>query len=180
MELFSASGGKGGMRLVIVGSARCVWDDLEKLWPVTDDVMAINDLIMHYPEKLTHAYSNDFEMLNKWVDARRPMAKQLDEKLRKHCCFPCEGAEKWDIKVQGNSGICAVYVGQALGYEEIVLCGVPQDDTGHYFDPPWVKTNYGKSTRKRPGSDQIRYWSNVKGKVYSMSGRTKEVLGDGS
>ena len=167
------------MKLIIVGSARCVWDDLEKLLPITDDVMCINDTIMHYPWKMDHAYSNDPVMLPKWIAARRPENKALDGKVRLHCCFPCEGAEKRDIKVQGNSGICAVYAALDIGYDEIILCGVPQDDSGHYFDPPWKKTNYGKSTRKRPGSDQIRYWSNpaLKGKVFSVSGRTAEVLG---
>lgn len=43
--------------LVIAGSARCVWDDLEMIWPIDCDVMAVNDMTMHYPEKLTYAYN---------------------------------------------------------------------------------------------------------------------------
>jgi len=171
------------MKLVIVGSARCVWDDLEKIWPIDCDVMAVNDMISYYPESLTYAYSNDFEMLMNWVNARRPPFQSKDKNLSAHCCFPCHSAKKWDIKVHGNSGLCAVYVALQMGYDDITLCGIPQDNTGHFFDAPWERTNYENSSgRKRPGSDQIRYWSSAaenvfKGRVKSMSGRTSELLG---
>lgn len=174
----------GNNRLVIVGSGRCVWDDLEQLLPVTCDVMAVNDMIMHYPDKLTHAYSNDFDMLNNWVAARRPMFKQLDGKVRTHCCFPCPGAEIHNVKGHGSSGLNAIYVGLELGYDEIIVCGVPLDNNGHYFDAPWIRTNFENEipTKKRPGADQIRFWSRAKetvfkGKVFSMSGRTGDLLG---
>ena len=172
------------MRLVIVGSSRCVWDDLEQLLPVTCDVMAVNDMIMHYPGKLAHAYSNDFDMLNNWVAARRPMFKQLDGKVRAHCCFPCSGAEIHNVKGHGSSGLNAIYVGLELGYDHITVCGVPLDNNGHYFDAPWIRTNFENEipTRNRPGADQIRFWSRAKetvfkGKVFSMSGRTGDLLG---
>jgi len=171
------------MKLIIVGSARCVWDDLEKLLPIECDVMAINDMIMHYPYKIDHAYSNDFDMLNEWVAARRPMQKKLDGKVRKHCCFPCKDAEIHNVKAHGSSGLNAIYVGLELGYDEIIVCGVPLDNSGHYFDPSWVRTNFENEipNKKRHGADQIRFWSSAAekwgGKVKSMSGRTRDILG---
>lgn len=167
------------MKLIIVGSGRNVWDDLEKLWPVDCDVMAVNDSIMHYPENLRYAYSNDFEMLPKWVEARRPTFKQKDTNLEMHCCFPCKGAKVHEVGIHANSGLCAAVVSLELGYNEIILCGIPQDNEGHYFDAPWERTNYENSVGRRFSPDHIRYWSNpmFKNKVFSMSGRTREALG---
>jgi len=172
------------VRLIIVGSGRCVWDDLEKLLPIECDVMAVNDAIMHYPYKLTHAYSIDNSMLNEWVAARRPWYKKLDGVVRKHCLFKCPGAEKQELKVHANSGLNSVYCALDLGYTEIVVCGVPLDNSGHYWGAHWEKSNYEEEdkTRKRPRSDQIMLWKEAKatvfeGRVFSMSGRTRDILG---
>jgi len=155
------------MRLIIVGSGRCVWDDLEQLLPIECDVMAVNDAIMHYPYKLTHAYSIDNSMLNEWVAARRPWHKKLDGLVRKHCMFKCPNAERQILKVHANSGINAIHRGLDLGYTEIIVCGVPVDNSGHYFDPPWIETNYDKE------KDHLHYCHapEFEGKVYFMSGR---------
>jgi len=150
------------MRLIIVGSGRCVWDDLD-LIPIDSDVMAVNDMIMHFPFKLTHAYSVDQYMLNAWVQARRPEYKKRDGKIRLHCPFPCENAELQDLKVQANSGINAIYCALDLGYTDIKVCGVPLSSEGHYFDPPWVKTPYETT-------DHLQY-CNFDERVEFMSGR---------
>jgi hypothetical protein len=134
------------MRLLIVGSGRCVWKDLEKLGfpdsPLEADVMAVNDMIMHYPYHLTHAYSLNKKMLDKWVEARRPAYSHL----RKHCPKRSSSAERHNREIPAkSSGVNAVYCGLDLGYSEIVVCGVPLDNTGHYFDPPWIKTAFDRS-----------------------------------
>ena len=60
--------------LLIVGSGRCVWQDLAQLGASAKsyDVMAINDAIMHVNLPLKHAVSNDAPMLPNWIAARRP------------------------------------------------------------------------------------------------------------
>jgi hypothetical protein len=62
-----------------------------------------------------------------------------------------------------------------LGYEEIVLAGIPMDNAGHYFDPPWVATDLADSavaTVWREARDRV-----FDGRVKSLSGNTRDWLG---
>jgi hypothetical protein len=68
-------------------------------------------------------------------------------------------------------------VGLALGYDKIILAGVPIDGTGHFFDPP------GKVVNQFLGTNIKEEWNNAnrnyfKGRVKSLSGRTREWLGE--
>lgn len=168
--------------LVIVGSARCVWEDLSKINFRSHDVMCLNDMIMHFPGELSHVYSNDHRWLPKWLEARRPRyVKDFQKTPVVHTCQTGASTMKvWPWPGHGSSGLNACYTGLALGYERIILCGIPLDDSGHYFDPPWVKTNFNKEVPEKNG--EPRYWENAAkqyfdGKVKSMSGRTKDLLG---
>jgi len=180
--------------LIICGGGRTVWSDLGRIpdWNQHHS-MAVNDAIMYFPGRLDHAYSNDCiingindRMLLRWYAARRPENRQQDTGTKLHSCFGhgVEGVRHWDIKGHGTSGLNAVYVGLGLGYQRIILCGIPLDNEGHFFDPPWKRTNFNREVpTKRAGPNQLRFWSAAKerdfnGKVFSMSGRTKELLGE--
>ena len=68
-------------------------------------------------------------------------------------------------------------IGLALGYNKIILAGVPLDGSGHFFDPP------DKETKQFSGQniDLEWKWANdkyIKGRVKSLSGRTKEWFGE--
>lgn len=168
--------------LLIVGSARCVWKDLERYsndgtYYRVPDVMCLNDMIMHFPGRVIHAYSNDYQRLPKWIQARRPrFVKDLSESILAHSCY---GPNSWPWPGTGSSGLNACYTGLALGYDSITLAGVPLTDEGHYFDPPWKRTNF---TKEVPDKDGIKYWNTGKqifnGRVKSLSGRTKDLLGE--
>ena len=74
----------------------------------------------------------------------------------------------------------AVYTALALGYDEIILCGVPLDDSHHYFDPDWRKCSFTKQVPLK-GNGQIKYWADAQakvfqGKVTARSGRLTEIL----
>lgn len=160
--------------LLIIGGGRCVWDDLARVdHSIERDVMCVNDIIMHYPGDIDHVYSNDNRMLPKWVAARRPrFAIEAQKTPILHSCNSLADGVVWPFPAHGTSGLGAVYVGLALGYTDIVLCGIPMDGSGHYFDPPGGKTNY---------SGGMRYWRNsvpvFNGMVRSMSGLTRDLLG---
>jgi len=168
--------------LLIVGSGRNVWNELD--YPVYEgyyrvpDVMCINDMIMHFPGKITHAYSNDYKMLPHWVSARRPRYKKdLGENIHQHSCYGAK--HNWPWPGHGSSGLNAIYTGLALGYDSITVAGVPLDDSGHYWEPEWCTTNFTREVPDRDG--EIKYWSNAarnifQGKVKSLSGRTKEII----
>ena len=162
--------------LIIAGSARCVWEDIEKLnkGSYDADVMTVNDMVMHYPNRVRHAYSNSVKELSIWSQARR---KNLNQDVTKHSCN--EGETFWPFPGHGTSSLNACYVGLAMGYDSIILAGIPLDNTGHYFDPPWVKSNF---EREVPNKDGLRWWKSAnenifRGKVKSLSGRTRELLG---
>ena len=133
--------------------------------------MCVNDIIMHYPGEINHAYSNDNRWLNKWVEARRPRYVMEQIKPALHSCNQGDGITVWPFPGHGTSGLGAVYVGLGMGYDEIILCGIPMDGSGHYFDPPSKTTNYVSG---------MRFWQNlpkISRNVKSMSGNTKELLG---
>lgn len=180
--------GKFSGKLVIVAGGGCVWDDLKRLncrggidnngWTV----MTVNDVTAHYPGKITHVYSNDHRMLPFWIGARRPQYTRAYGPIPYvHSCRV--GAKNnWPWPGHGTSALGATYTGLAMGYDEIVLCGVPLDDSPNYFSPDWEPRNF---TREVPEKDNgtMAYWHQAakacfRGRVKSMSGRTKELLGD--
>jgi len=179
--------GKFAGPLLLIGTARCVWDDLEPYRNTTTPAMCINDIGMHYYGRLVHWYSNDHKMLQYWVPARRPRYKEADaqrgDRQYVHSCNEGGGGKyHWPWPGHGTSSLNACYTALALGYEQIILCGVPLSDGGHYFDPPWVKTNFENEVKKDPVYGESRFWLNARdlifdGKVKSMSGRTQEMLG---
>lgn len=147
--------------------------------------MTINDITMHFPIKVKHAYSNDKKMLPKWVEARRPRLRAtVDENRRilQHSCN--EGVEyKWPFPGHGSSGLNACYVGLGMGYEELILIGIPLDNSGHYWEAPWLESRFLREVPPGRNPDEPRYWENAArkifdGRVKSMSGRTRELLGE--
>jgi hypothetical protein len=182
------------LKLIIVGSGRCVWDDLEQLHKfrtkeITDDVMCINDMIMFYPGDITHCVSCDAPMLPKWWAARRPPYKSQFSKVpRFHTVNNYQGVkgvETWEFQGAGTSGLLACKVGLELGYDEIILCGVPIDNDGHFWEAPWGKTNFQREIADSKGNirgDGRKYWTRARdtyfeGRVTSMSGNTRKILG---
>lgn len=183
-DQFPDIAGKFSGLLIVVASAACVWKDLEAAGMAKNHdahihVMAVNDMLMHYPGKVTHAYSNDHRWLPKWIAARREQLIRAYGGIDYvHTCH--HGAKySWPWPGHGTSSLNAVYTGLALGYDEIWICGAPMDNGPHYFDAPWAETNFG-NLKREDGS--LPYWTNAarsifEGRVKSFSGRTREVLG---
>lgn len=164
--------------LIILGSGRCVWDDLAiavRLCPDGYDVMAINDVGMHYPHYLRYWYSNDGGMLARWAAARRPAYPPCGGLWTNGAggVVP-EGVGVVDL-VGGNSGVNAALLGVRLGYCDILLCGIPLDASGWYFSPPWVNSSYDNEC-------ELDEWARrrvvFKGIVRSISGRIGSILED--
>jgi len=174
--------------LVVCAGGACIWEDLKKVpgfvedkWDQNFDFMAVNDIGMHLPYKLSHWYSND-AWLAKWGKARRPRFSRegrlfnsyQDETILFHSYTKVEGAIEWGWPGGGTSSLNATLTGLGLGYQKIYLCGVPLDDSPHYFDPFWTRCNFSRS-------GGLREWQNARdnlfgGKVESMSGNTKRIL----
>ena len=173
--------------LLVMGTGRCLWDDVDSFVGIANptdpasgwDVRTVNDAVMYVPFPVDHAYSHDDEQLVHWIAGRRRRYQaQYDLDIRAHTVTPVktEGVEEWPFPNTGTSGLGAAYVACALGYKQIVLLGLPLDDAGHFYDPPWVKTNFSREENERRW---IRARNDIfDGRVKSVSGRTKEILGE--
>jgi len=206
-ELFSGYGGQAfplpkiageykGKKLAVCGDAACVWTDLELLGCRNDtnrgsvaslefDFLTINKLVEVFPGKIEHCYSNEAMLLRKFIAARRSeYTREFGEPKHSHSCT--EGAaHRWPWGGHGTSALGAVLVGLGLGYEKIVLCGVPLDDGPHNGEPYWRKCRFqaseAASSKNAPWKPEMHWQraidSAFEGRVKSMSGRTKFWLG---
>ncbi len=170
---------------VVMGCGRTIWDDLARIKDLDRiGVIAINNMILHYKGRVHHGVSMHPEEPNLWRSLR-PYYQGEESHVTTHGYRKHEkmGLSECDY-VWGNiegagggtSGILAVMIGLALGYDEIILAGVPLDNDGHFYDPPSLKLNIFNS-------DFLKMeWTNTannyfQGRVKSMSGWTREFLG---
>ncbi len=182
--------GKYSGECLIVAGARCVWDDLEE-WTPHGDVMVINDIGMHLPMEVAHWWSNHHENLPSWLQIRRGgrlwVLNRKDPKpVKLHSLNKMKYS--WPWPGHGTSSLNAIYTAIALGYDRIVLAGIPLDNNGHYFDPPTGHRlqgdfNWSHFTQEVPDRNgEPRFWKDAakdifQGQVKSLSGRTRELLG---
>jgi len=169
--------------LVILGGAACVWDDLLLFnntlgLQLRPDYMAVNDIGQYWQNPLAHWVTLHPEYMPGWMrfrlghyygDGRKPIV---------HSARPDPGVDvHWDVPTSGGtSGLFGCLVALALGYEKIILVGMPMDNSHHFFDPPWQSNaSFEDNPNKLEwigAKDRI-----FKDKVRSMSGRTRQWLG---
>lgn len=171
---------------VVMGCGRCVWDDLARFDPDREkaDVIAINNMILHWQRRVHHGVSLHSEEPNLWR-ALRPFYQCETSHVVTHSWknhekpWPYSECDyTWDLELSkgGSSGLLAVMIGLALGYDRIILAGVPMDGSGHFYDPQDV------ITRQFTGSNIKLEWhwatKYFQGRVKSLSGQTREWLGE--
>ena len=178
-------------RAIILGGAECVWGDLAALERMTGTwdglVIAVNDVGVHWTRRLDHWVSLHPEKLvrrdpghpKKW-----PWVRQ-----RAHHGHP-NGYETWTRNTKriavdhripawpgGSSGLLAVNVAAALHCDRVVLVGVPMDKQPHFRES-------GVHVRGRNWNPNAHWkkWlaheGDLRGWVRSMSGRTRDLLGE--
>lgn len=171
---------------VIMGCGRTVWDDLARFDPVKEkaEVIAINNMILHWKARVHHGISLHPEEPNLWRALRYYYQCEgshvVTHSYRKHGkeCPLTECDIIWDIELSkgGSSGLFAVMVGLGLGYDRIILAGVPMDGGGHFYDP--VATNTPQFTGQNIDLEWKWAGKYFNGRVRSLSGRTREWLGE--
>jgi hypothetical protein len=177
--------GKSYGNLLILGGAKCVWDDYLEARDLMGKgnywIMCVNDIGAQFKaEPILHAVS----LHKRNLPAIRLMRKEKSmlEHVITHCHKPGPEVQLvWKLdNVGGTSGMFATKIAVLLGYKKIIICGVPIDNSGHYFDP--LNINDNRSTTFN-NSSQIASWrefstlKTVKQRVRSMSGKTKAYLG---
>lgn len=177
---------------VVLGGARCIWDDCAKIDFAKVEVIAVNDMIMHHKGRVHHGVSLHPEEAPLWRQLRwtnqceeshvtthsHRLPENNDNLPPQEFKTRCGLDYLWVIEGGrgGSSGLFAAMIGLALGYDKIVLAGIPLDGTGHFFDPP------GKVVNQFLGGNIKEEWLNAnanyfKGRVKSLSGQTKDWLG---
>lgn len=175
--------GRHAGALLVLGGAACVWADYARVRPWSGDILAVNDIGSHLHDRIAYWATLHPEYLPGWLDYRRRhcFGEGHLPLTFSHRAHPSV-AHAWDLPVAagGTSGLYGALVGLLLGYERVVLAGVPMDGTPHYFDPPAdVIAGYGTDTLDRAVAMQ---WEQARdlffaGRVTSLSGRTADWLG---
>ncbi len=135
------------------------------------DVLAVNDMIAEFPFRIKHAVSVHPTRLPGWLNQRCYRKYNLPATVWSNG----QGNGVSNIipdEWRGSSGMYAVKVGLEIGYNKIILCGVPmQADAGHYVrKQPWNQCEWFIDK-------WARYCPQFADKVCSMSGYTRELLG---
>ena len=166
------------MRALIVGGAASVWRDLARIEAVTGPwpgvVVAVNDIMADLP-RLDHVATlhprTEKGKLAAWEERRRTRGYPMTYTAWSHAK---EGADArltgWS---DGSSGLLAVGVAlDGLGCEEVVLCGTRLDAQRNAF-----RDEAGWQQYRRYRRGWLRKMEVMRGKVWSMSGWTREQLG---
>ena len=190
-EIPSIAGRYKGKKLVICGDASCVWGDLERFGCKVSQgrglvfkngwhFMTVNKLVECFPGNIEHCYSNEGDRLKLFVEARRNEYRaefsgpeHLHARRGVKWCWPWRG--------NGSSALGACLTSVHLGYDEIVLAGVPLDNSPHNGEPPWRRCTFEQDCTTSGGGPHLAWKEAIKtfgGKVKSLSGQTREWLGE--
>lgn len=182
---------------IVIGGASCVWRDLEearKLFPDAD-LIAVNDIGTEIKDPLRAWVSlHGWELLRIWMPMRAAKGYLLaeetysgldagDQKNVRDYITHCVEAKFDGQEHGGSSGLFGVKIALVdLGYDQVVCAGIPMIDAPHYF--AGHPTDIAVDGNNPVWTSATSYWvgwfeamPHLKGKVFSMSGWTREQLG---
>ncbi len=166
--------GQAAGPLLVCGSGRGLHDDAARV-PAAVPTLAVNLAALCVRRTVLHLASLHADLLRHFLAIRR---HQQPGHIHTHAVrLDADVESLWDFEGQPPcSGLFGALVGLAMGYAPVILAGVPEDDGGHFYDPPGSAGDYVTG-----GNDQSWLWhrDNVfAGRVRSFSGRTRDWLGD--
>ena len=168
--------------MLILGGGRGVWEEYFEAREIMPRsyVMCINDIGAQFKvEKVHHIVSLHKRILPAIKAFRRDRGAL--ESVSSHSYQPSPDVDfVWNMEnVGGTSGLFATKIALALGSKKIILCGIPMDNSGHYFDPPKAKDNdsasFGGGSIDMPWRDLMKS-AIAKDRVRSMSGKTMAMF----
>ena len=170
--------------LAVLGSARCLWDDVRRLGEFRGDWLAINTVGCFIEWPLQHWASLHPEFFSAWATLREPIIRNGRAEANVHNVefHSHKTVSDWRVRAwpqypptPGTSALFAAKVGLALGYERVILCGVPLDGTGSFYHSPWREQKFFHERKWR--EPWVQAAQDFGGRVRSMSGYTAELLG---
>lgn len=88
----------------------------------------------------------------------------------------------WPFTSDGSSGLLAVKIALLLGYDKIVIAGIPLDNSRRFYDHPNTVYNMADPAVFQSWMDFANMLSNVAGdterkKICAVSGKPMEIFG---
>lgn len=184
---------------LVIGCAACVWEDLKaaKALGSYDKIYCVKQIGIHYPEKfdvwvtLHPEAMDDYELKRSFIglpngyEIVAPPPGELGShgkkgNIARRVSYLWPGAA---TNASASSGIYGAKVAMEDGCDRIVLAGIPMTAEGGHFAPD-TKNVLGQ-VRGKVWETQSAFVSGFNesiprllGKVKSMSGYTKKVLGE--
>lgn len=171
---------------LVVASGWSLWEDLELAGRIDERaVIAVKDAGLYLPRQVDHWYSSHADqmlLLRKMrgcrrrlgnLDTRRPVTHGLGD-------AGDNVQHRWPWPGHSSSGLMAIYTALGLGFGDILVVGMPQDDLGHFYDPPAGHplarhpTNFDKAKNEKLWG--LAEETIFKGRVRVMSGNGKRWI----
>ena len=159
-----------GGTFLVVGSAACVWSDLEKFGDQAASVIAVNRMIVDYPGKLWGAASFHEDLAAAWKrESQRPVTLYCPTAANGVEVVVPHGNDRW----HGTSALYAVQIALEFGKaDRVVLAGCPLDDSDHIY-----QTSNLREYLEEYRAGWVAMLPVIRGIVTSLSGWTRELLG---
>lgn len=178
-----------GKTLCVIGPARNVWEDWQRVPVSHGDICTINDILGYVPEDVTWGCSLHWDRLLAWYGVRQ----QLYHKSPPVRLVSAHRRDGIDVVIRfvdedltvfqkgssiENSGVYALCVGVVMDYARIILVGCPGDGSGHLFHPPYrAFPGYADAGARQAWEQALMRHPEIPERVRSMSGMTKDLLG---
>lgn len=154
------------MKVLVVGSAECVWDDLRHAPEDIGGVIAVNSMIRDYPNPLMiFGASVHFEKARQFRRDGIPMVcPALQDGV--DICYDQQPFRR------GTSALYAVGFALLIGARQVILAGAPLDESPHYNEARNLDAEL--SCYRDPWQECLK---TLRGRVFSLSGWTRDLLG---
>jgi hypothetical protein len=166
-----------GKTAIVAGSAYGVFQEIEeaKAKVTVDQIFAANDIGVYLPE-VDHMVSLHADNLTHWAALRSD--KRSRDLFKTHSIYDHDYNWKELTPTFVLSGYFAMQIAFIMGFQRVILCGCPGDDTRRFFDaqPRPNGPYHGRGTVQQL-QDEIRRIPELLDVVRSMSGYTREVFG---
>jgi len=161
--------------ILVCGSAECLFDDLARVhslaFPHTNHIACVNHTALYYPYFVDHWISWHPETFH----GNREFVKGYPTT---HCHVDGKGIHRvWKFpKFEcSDSSLFAVKVCLALGYNKIILCGAPLDNSRKFYEPYGAEHGHAADNVQDIWKKEIPGFAD---RVRSMSGNTMKMLGE--
>ena len=150
--------------LRVLGSAPCLQEDMENA--PSGEQMAVNRAGVFIKDIQHWASTHEF-LFPEFLRERKANGLSI-KGFTMHAPGSGPDIRVWKLR-RNSSGLFAALVGIKLGYNPVILCGCPMTGANQFEG---INGNY-----EAAHDSWLQDLDNMKGKVFSMSGQTKEWLG---